>query len=362
MSELHGQWFDGRSSRPQSVWLRCVEPGTLELLTDEGASHLWPAAEIELGARLGSTPRVLRRAGHGHVECADAPELDAWLPGRSSRIEGLADWLERRRAAIATAALVVVLATVGFVQFGLPATAKFVAARLPRGVEVHASDQAIALLRRMGMGVSELPPARREQLERRFEVMTAGQPRSADLDLQFVAAPGLGANAFALPDGRIFMTDELVELAGSDEELLAVLAHEAGHHVHRHGMRHAIESSSLFVLAGLLFGDVSGSSLAVSIPATLLGNGFSRGHEREADAYAFGLLNRNSISPAAFAAVMRRLADERPDADGEVIAYLSTHPPTPERIAAAESAAAKAERRGDAIPSDATDAPDRQRK
>ena len=62
------------------------------------------------------------------------------------------------------------------------------------------------------------------------------------------------------------MTDELVALAKSDDELLAVLAHEAGHHVHRHGLRGAMEGSAVFLLSGLMLGDATGSSLAVSRP------------------------------------------------------------------------------------------------
>ncbi|MFC0679094.1 M48 family metallopeptidase [Lysobacter korlensis] len=339
MSELHGQWFDGRASRPQSVRLACPSPGTLQLLTADGARHEWPVSEIELNARLGSTPRLLRRPGHGHVECPDSPLLDAWLPGRSSRVEDLADWFERRRAAIVAAAAATVVATVAFVQFGLPATARFAAERMPRTVEVHASSQVVELLERTEFAPSRLSAERRERLHKRFRALVAGEPRAPELTLSFVDAPAMGPNAFALPDGRIFMTDELVALAESDEEVLAVLAHEAGHHVHHHGMRQALESSGVFVLAGLLLGDASGSSLAVSIPATLLSNGFSRGHEREADAYAFALLDRRGLSPRSFATVMGRLAKASPAGSDEVIGYLSTHPPTPERIAAAESAA-----------------------
>lgn len=51
-------------------------------------------------------------------------------------------------------------------------------------------------------------------------------------------APQIGANAFALPDGTLVVTDELVELAGdNDDEVLAVLAHELGHIHERHGLR-----------------------------------------------------------------------------------------------------------------------------
>ena len=275
------------------------------------------------------------------MEAADSPEVERWFKRTGSRIEGFADWLERRRAAMLASAALVLVATVAFLHFGVPWLAREAAQRMPAAVERHASEQVVAMLERVHFHPSRIPAARRAELDRRFRALVAGEPRSADLRLSIVRAPGIGPNAFALPDGRIFVTDALIELANNDDEVLAVLAHEAGHHVHRHGMRGALESSSIFLVAGVLFGDVSGSSLAVSIPATLLTSGFSRGYEREADGYAFGLLLRRGQSPKAFASMMRRLSADMPDGLEEgPIGYLSTHPPSPERIAAAERAAA----------------------
>ena len=317
-----------------------VSHGTLGLDFGDGDTQQWPLEAITISPRLGSTPRILRLPDGARVEVADSARIQVWFGGGESRIEALADWLERRRLAIATAALVTVVATVLFVKFGVPWLAREAAERMPGAVERHVSDQVVMVLDKAHLYESRIPAARRALLERRFRALVEGEPRSADLRLAIVRAPGLGPNAFALPDGRIYMTDALVEMAESDEELLAVLAHEAGHHVHRHGMRQALESSSVFVLAGMLFGDMSGSSLAVAVPAVLLSNGFSRGHEREADAYAFDLLRRRGQSPAAFAAIMRRLSASMPKGLEEgAVGYLSTHPPTPERIAEAERAA-----------------------
>ena len=337
---LPATWYDGQSSRARAVRLSSVQD-SLQVEFDDGAASQWPLRAVTISPRLGSTPRILRLPDGARVEAADSPELEAWFKGAGGRIEGFADWLERRRAAIVASAALVLAATVLFLRFGMPWMAREVAERMPPAVERHASDQVVAMLERIHFKPTRIPAARRAALERRFRALVAGEPRSAQMRLSIVRAPGIGPNAFALPDGRIFVTDELVELAASDEELLAVLAHEAGHHVHRHGMRGALESSSVFVVAGLLFGDVSGSSLAVSIPATLLTSGFSRGYEREADAYAFDLLRRRGQSPKAFAAMMRRLSADVPEAlEQGAMGYLSTHPPSPERIAEAERAAA----------------------
>ncbi|WP_407352225.1 M48 family metallopeptidase [Luteimonas sp. R10] len=347
MNWLEGQWHDGRSSRAHAVRLELDGSGGLRILAaDGGPERLWPLHEIELGARIGATPRVLRRAGHGQVECPDSPLLAQWFPRPASRVEAMADWLERRRLAILVAALGTALFAFAFLRVGVPWFALRIAERTPEAVEVEVSRQAILLLERTHLRPSELPQARRRELRGRFADLVRGEPRYERMRLRFVQAPALGPNAFALPDGRIYLTDALVKLAGDDEEILAVLAHEAGHHVHRHGIRQAIESSSVLLVVGLLFGDVSGSSLAVALPAVLLSSGYSRGHEREADAHALQLLRSRGIPEQAFASIMRRLSAEIPDGiERGPMGYLSTHPPTPERIEAAERASDRQPRR-----------------
>ncbi len=341
MSELAGTWYDGQSSRARAVRLHSPAPGCLRMDADADEVRDWPLRDIVISPRLGRTPRILQLPDGGRIECADAPVLAAWFPRPPSRVEGFADWLERRKWAIAGAAAFTAVSALAFVRFGVPWAAMEIAERMPQAVERHLSDQVVAVLERMHFEPSRVPAERQQKLQRDFRALVAGESRSEQMRLRIISAKAIGPNAFALPDGRIFLTDELVALAGSDEELLAVLAHEAGHHVHRHGMRQALESSSVFLVAGMLFGDASGSSLAVSIPAVLLSNGFSRGHEREADAYAFDLLRRHGHSPKAFASLLRRLSRKLPQLEEAGPAgYLSTHPPSPERILAAERAAA----------------------
>ena len=302
--------------------------------------HELEAAALRLSPRLGRLPRRLELPGAGHLEIEDSPLLDQWLP-RRGRVEAFADWLERRRLAVLGSAAALVLGVVGFFQLGLPWMANELAPMVPPAIERAVSEQAMALLDASHLKPSELPPARQDALRLRFHEITRGLPRADGLRLDFRDAPALGANAFALPDGQIVMTDQLLALTDDEDELLAVLAHEAGHHEHRHGMRRALESSAVVVVAGFLFGDLSGTgSLAVSIPVLLLESGFSRQHEREADAFAFGLLERNGISPEAFARVMEKLADQRSGDGGGPVGYLSTHPPDQERVEAARRAAA----------------------
>lgn len=338
MSALRATWYDGRSARGRDAWLDQPAPGRLRVRAGDEVRE-FEAASLRLSPRLGALPRQLALPGEGHLELEHSPLLEQWLP-RRGQVEAFADWLERRRLAVLGSAAALVLGVVGFFELGLPWMANEVAPMVPPAMERAITKQAMALLDGGQFQPSRLPEARREALKLRFHEITRGLPRADGLRLEFRDARLLGPNALALPDGLVVMTDQLVELTDDEDELLAVLAHEAGHHEHRHGMRRALESSAVVVVAGFLFGDLSGTgSLSVSIPTLLVNSGFSRRHEREADAFAFALLPKHGISPEAFARVMTRLSDGDGETAAGPIGYLSTHPPSAERIEAARRAA-----------------------
>lgn len=338
MSALEATWYDGRGSRGRIAHLSQPAARTLRV-ESEGMVLEFALAEVTLSPRLGTMPRTLQLPGEGHLEFADSPLLDEWVP-TSSRIEAAAHWLEQRRSAAMAAAAATVLGVVFFFQIGLPWMANELAPLIPPAMERTISKQAMALIDRLHTDPSRLPADRRRALQQQFTVLVAGLPRAADLRLEFRDAPQLGPNAFALPDGLVVVTDQLLDLVKSDDELMAILAHEAGHHENRHGMRQALQSSAVVVVAGFLFGDLSGTgSLSVSIPVLLLESGFSRTHEREADGFAFALLKRRGRSPADFATAMSRLSAHYGEKDQGAVTYLSTHPASAERIEAANRAA-----------------------
>jgi Zn-dependent protease with chaperone function len=128
------------------------------------------------------------------------------------------------------------------------------------------------------------------------------------------------------------MTDELVALAEHDDELLAVLAHEVGHVIHRHGLRSAIQSSLLALAIVLVTGDLSSTSGFVAMLPTLLAEShYSRDFEREADDHALAYLLANDIDPGRFADLLVRM-EQADGGDALVVAFLSSHPSTQERI------------------------------
>jgi predicted Zn-dependent protease len=88
---------------------------------------------------------------------------------------------------------------------------------------------------------------------------------------------------------------------------------------------------------GLLFGGGGGGG--ASMAQLLINQSHSREAEREADRLALALLTQAGISTDGFAAFFERQAATAPKLPGaELLGYLLSHPPDPERSAAAKAA------------------------
>nr|WP_286206610.1 M48 family metallopeptidase [Thauera linaloolentis] len=209
-------------------------------------------------------------------------------------------------------------------------------------------DGVLELLDGRLLKPSALPAEEQARLRARFEPFLRSAGGGMPLRVEFRdAAASVGPNALALPSGTLVFTDQLVRLAGSDEELIGVLAHEIGHVEHRHALRHAIQGSTLGLAATVLTGDISSiSSVIAAIPVILTELGYSRDFEFEADRHAAAVLRQHGLSPAVLGDLLARLDRRHADDCAREAAaagggdchgedwwrYLSTHPPTAERI------------------------------
>ena len=201
-------------------------------------------------------------------------------------------------------------------------------------VRVELSEQTLSVLEHRWLGESTLPAHDRERLQAALASMCGPAGESRKLRLSFRQGEAFGPNAFALPDGNVVMLDELYRLLDNDEQRLAVLAHEAGHVHHDHGIRALVRNSLIATAMTLWLGDIS--SWLAAAPVVFVHARHSREQEREADAYAAEWLSRNGIEPAALAAALERmteaLAASASGDDGGGAHFLSTHPAPAERI------------------------------
>ena len=331
-----GTYFDGRDGRAHRVTVRRV--GLAHFIVEgENVRRGGAIAHLTLTPRLARVARTLEFADGARLQLAvDAP-IDAWFPS-AGRLEKLVDRLERHVRAVAAAMLICVGALAGGAIWGVPWLADRIASRIPPQVEHALGEQVLSSLDNFGVKPSAIDEERRNELVQRFAALAQGLDGASAYRVEFRNAPGIGANAFALPGGTVVVTDQLVAVLGDDREFDAVVAHEIGHQQHRHVLRQTLRGSFVAIVAALFAGDVSSASaVVVAVPTFLLSSHYSRGFEEEADAFAFDLLSRHAESPHWFTRAMGALQQAHPQRGR--FAYLSSHPQTDERIAAAETAA-----------------------
>ncbi len=291
-----------------------------------------PVGRVRLEPRLGDLPRRLDLPDGASCLIEASFELPEVAGDAPARVERWVNELEIRWGPALVAAALVVAGVWGGIVFGVPALARVVAARMHPSVERQMGTQALATLDRLALGPSQLPEPRRAALAARFD--TLARLAGGRYVLEFRKSPAVGPNAFALPGGTVVLLDELVAAARHDDEIAAVLAHEIGHLVEQHTMRHVLQTSVAGVIVAAVIGDVlSLSSYAAAVPAFLLDAGYSRAFEREADDFGLGLLDRAGIDRGHFVRFLTRMEQEHPSG---VPGFLSTHPRAEERGRAAE--------------------------
>lgn len=158
-------------------------------------------------------------------------------------------------------------------------------------------------------------------------------PESA-IDARFHVVADPEINAFAIPGGNVYVQTGLIQAADDEAELAAVIAHEVGHVVMRHGARHISHSQGLELVQQVLLGEES--EQAAQLVASIISQGvmfnYSRQDEREADRIAVYTLNRAAYDPLALRTFFVKLKSRYGEQGGPIASFFSSHPPTSERM------------------------------
>lgn len=264
------------------------------------------------------------------------------------------------------------------VQFGIPSISKHIAYTLSPEVSAQLADTSLEQLDEFYFSRTELPAERRAEINQLFlsSLPSTDLPRH-DYQLHFRKGDAIGPNAFALPNGSIIITDELIDLAKDDLEILSILYHEIGHVHYRHSLRQIIQSAGVLGVSVWLTGNIDSLfDWTAAVPAFFMQRKYSRDMEAEADDYSLDKMQEHGLDPMHFVNIMTRMqaynpiaepssqdeheepatkeetastetsSHEAPDSHGDTktsrfLNLLSSHPNTEERMAKFRLAAAK---------------------
>ena len=316
------RYFDGKTSKAHTAHIRpSISPDSF-VLEGDGFGGAYQTADGEFMPSVGRSVGVLTFKNGERIEFIDG--VPSWLDLHHKRLFDKVSVMEGSFGWMLGSLVAVIIFMMGVLKFGVPLASHHIAQSLPSDVLMEvgqkAEEQVMALTK-----PSQLPKARQDEIIALYDRLD-GNPKAKVL----VRGGGvIGTNALAIPNNTIIITDELIKLSDDDNEILAVLAHEQGHLVHRHSLEQAISSIGVGVLVVIITGDTS--DLVLALPTMLAAAQYSQEAEMQADKFAIDELRRLGISPIHLANFFEKLEKEHGDGHGHST-MLSTHPTTDKRI------------------------------
>ena len=319
-------YFDGQSNRKRRVALRLADG--LDIVEDGIVVDNWPY----IGIRRADGPPALLR-----LSCTKAlplARLEIKDEATKAAIGSRCEALDARRGGAAQTWRIVfwsvaaVCSIVAVALYGIPFAADRLAPFIPAAVEKRIGEGVDRQIRFV-LGGRDCNAAEGRAA---FATMVNKLKHAGGIDTPFDAQVLSSAlpNAFALPGGKIYVLDGLLQRARNPDEVAGVIAHELGHVHHRDNMRKVIQTGGTSFLIGLLFGDVLGGGAMIFAARSLLDASYSREAERKRTC----LRSRSCTSSAArrdpwasFCSASPALKRLRPSP------ILAGHPLTEDRLA-----------------------------
>jgi Zn-dependent protease with chaperone function len=327
-----GDWYLANSSRSVAARLLSRGRDIAVLAVDGAVLSVGTKPDLSFSSRVGSIPRHVTFPDGSVFETGDNDGIDAYLRSNGKSDVSRVHRLEKFHPRILLFTFAVFLLGAGIYRYALPAMVEVAVLVTPPVLPKLISSSTISTLDRTVFSPSELSADEQRGIEERFQRVAANAEGGVKgYTLNFRLGGVIGPNAFALPDGNIVITDELVELANGDNEMIAaVLAHEIGHVERKHTLRQVYRAAGLAGLVMLVAGDVgSGVEDVLTHGGGLLALSYSRSAEAEADRRSVDLMRSSGMDPTAIARFFDVIVSKL--GDHSATSMLSTHPGSPDR-------------------------------
>jgi Zn-dependent protease with chaperone function len=320
-------YLDGQTNRKHGVVLRIAD--RIEIVEQDAVIAAWPLADVR---RADGPPTALLRLAC--ISALPLARLEIEDEATKQAIISLCPSLEAARgssqiARIVFWSLAAACSIVGLAVYGIPIVADRLVPFVPQSWERWVGEAADGQIRMFVSGKAcDTPDGQAAFTALVGKLRIAG---GIDNALEPLVVSSKIENAFALPGGKIYLLDGLLERAQNPDELAGILAHELGHVKHRDGLRMLVQTGGTSFLIGLLFGDVTGAGAALFAGRSLLDASYSRDAERSADAFASQTMRKLGRSAAPMGELLLRITGAQAKRPSTI---LASHPLTEERLEA----------------------------
>lgn len=344
---IQGYFYTKGSAARVSAVFSTNNMGRYAIEFEDGRVHRGELSHLSVSERLGNVERKIKLDDDSVFTTFDNDAIDSLFKSKQ-KINAFVHYLETNMQWIAVAVVIAVFTGFSFFKWGVPWASEKIAYALPYETNTIIASGTMKFLDKYMFEESNLSQTQQEKIRMHFKENLAGLSIEDENEISYTLhfrswtmSDTKIPNALALPSGDIILTDKFVELSKNQDEIDAVVLHEMGHVVHRHGLEMLIEGTFVTVAVMMMTGDGSGmGDMGVGLGSALVNSAYSRKHEAEADLYAFKKMLQAHIDPKSFSNIMNRMTSymaednnkTKEDNDEKVLDYFSSHPSTRKRI------------------------------
>ncbi len=320
-------YFDGVTNRRHVVEL-CLG-ANLDLIEDGAVVASWRYDELRAvdGGKGTLRLKCLSSLPLARLEVFDPP-TQAEIRSRAGNLDKDRGGGHAQTGRIIAWSLAAIVSILLVVTYGVPLVAARLTPLVPLSFERHLGAMADNQVKVIFRGRTCTNTPGQVAFSKLVEKLSQASHLDVPLQTEVLASPI--ANAFALPGGKIYLLNGLLQKAQSPDELAGVIAHEMGHVGHRDSTRMMIQRGGVSFLIGLLWGDITGSTAVIFATRTLFEESYSREAEHAADVFAIETMHALGRSPAPMGELLFRITGAEAN---RTITILASHPLTEDRRA-----------------------------
>ncbi len=319
--DITAVYYDGTSNRKRNVTLRFAD--ALEIVEDGVVIATWSYADVRRAdGRKALRLMCVSALPLARIEISDL-ESAAQLASRFPKLDSGRGGAQTGRIVgwSLAAAASIVLVTI----YGIPLIADRLAPLVPYAVEKRIGEAVDRQARTIFGGQNCTRPEGQAAFDKMMTRLKDAGGFDAPLEAHVLSSNI--ANAYALPGGKVYLLDGLLQRAKSVDEVAGVMAHELGHAQNRDGLRKIIQTGGSSFLIGLLFGDVSGGGAVLLAARMMVDASYSRDAESRADDFTIKAMHGLGRSPRPMGEFLVRITG-----GGRISTVIDSHPLSADRL------------------------------